>query len=141
MNKLLIFNPDSIRFKNNYERKLFDDIKINQVKYFYLEDYAERKTQHKFFEARRELIKEGVMVTVHTNDIKVIGGLVGTPFCISKIEDIRKNKLINISYQGHKLPLQKKYPTKRDENIWNEIWIESFNDWVTEYLPKIKNYL
>lgn len=114
---------------NNVERRIYKDIKVNDVKFFYLEDYHLKRNEPSLHKARYQLILQGQIISVMSNET--------AGYIIDKIEDVRHNEIINITYQAIRRPFLEKYRGKSDENKWIPIWIEQYNEYLQEYFPKV----
>jgi len=114
---------------NQVERRIFKDIKINDVQYFYLEDYHTGKNNQSLHHARYQLILQGMVISVMSNETE--------GYLIDRLEDVRARKIVNISYQAIRIPFIKKYQGKADENKWVPIWVEQYNEYLSTYFPKV----
>lgn len=133
--KLVSFNPDLINVKGQYEG-VMNNLINNNYTHFYLSDFLKTryKNPQKLKEARFNLTALGLIIPVMDTD-SFLG------WTISKLPESKTGKLINITYQSHRVPLLEKYSKYKDKELFKEIWLENFNNWVDNYYPKIKNQL
>ena len=128
----------TVVLKNKFEREIYELISVGKKEYFYLEDLSKKLSDRpKYFEARRQLLIQGQIISMFPKDIG---------FEIFKHPtDIREKKIINLTWQGIREPLFIKDGKQMNENMfknyWQPVWLDTYNNYIEYYLPKIKNFL
>lgn len=122
------------------EREIYRDIQNGMIS-FDVFTYCTKKTKDstfkRFYDARLELMLQGQLIIIKREDLNSYLDInYGIPYNY-------KGSLICITYQCEKKPYdkEKRYKSTLLEPEWSESWIKIYNDYITEYLPKIYRQL
>jgi hypothetical protein len=147
LSEISIF-PDDLNLKGNAEKRIYREISVNGLQFFYLDDLMPSRTKissaQKYLEARNFLIKSGVLISVFDLDKELSIYSFGISRKINNTFDPfrPKGKLINITYQDYLFTFRKNNESGAreyvSENKAKEVWLENYNSWLINYYPFIK---
>lgn len=111
------------------ENAIYSDIIKNKIVSFRKLDYAGLYSHDAFYRARYYLISQAQIIVVKGVDYEL--------YSLGKHGNYKPNELICITFQSDKLPFEKKYPQVFYKDEYKALWIDTYNNWCTDYAPKI----